>query len=61
MIEWAQERNIIIHILPAHTSHILQPLDVGFYEPLQRIYDNECHKTMRQNQVIHHSFTLNTK
>ena len=31
IIEWAQERNIIIHILPAHTSHILQPLDIGCY------------------------------
>ena len=44
IIEWTQERNIILHILPAHKSHILQPLDVGCYEPLQRIYDNECHK-----------------
>ena len=52
IIEWAQERSIILHILPAHTSHILQPLDVGCYGPLQRIYDNECHKTMRQNHSI---------
>jgi hypothetical protein len=52
IIEWAQERNIILHILPAHTSHILQPLDVGCYRPLQRIYDNECHKAMRQNHSI---------
>ena len=52
IIEWTQERNIILHILPAHTSHIVQPLDVGCYEPLQRIYDNECHKTMRQNHSI---------
>ena len=47
IIEWAQERNIILH-----TSHILQPLDVGCYGPLQRTYDNECHKTMRQNLSI---------
>ena len=52
VIEWAQERNINLHILPAHTSHILQPLDVGCYVSLQRIYDNECHKTMRQNHSI---------
>jgi len=50
--EWAQERNIILHILPVHTSHILQPLDVGCYGLLQRIYDNECHKTMRHNHSI---------
>ena len=52
IIEWTQERNIILHILLVHTSHILKPLDVGCYGPLQRIYDNECHKTMRQNHFI---------
>ncbi|CAC5406516.1 unnamed protein product [Mytilus coruscus] len=52
IIEWAQQHHIIIHVLPAHTSHILQPLDVGCYGPLQRIYDNECHKTMRQNSSV---------
>ncbi|CAG2252971.1 unnamed protein product [Mytilus edulis] len=52
IIECAQEHHIIIHVLPAHTSHILQPLDVGCYWPLQRIYDNECHKTIRQNSSV---------
>lgn len=52
IIEWAQERKVILHILPAHTSHILQPLDVGCYGPLQRIYDNECHKSMRANHSV---------
>ena len=52
IIHWAQQHNIIIHILPAHTSHILQPLDVGCYGPLQRIYNNECHKTIRQNSSV---------
>ncbi|CAG2188273.1 unnamed protein product [Mytilus edulis] len=52
IIEWAQEHHIIIHVLPAHTSHILQPLDVGCYGPLQRIYDNECHKTIRKNSSV---------
>lgn len=52
IIEWAQAHNIILHILPAHTSHVLQPLDVGCFGPLQRIYDNECHKTIRQNSSV---------
>ncbi|XP_063401995.1 uncharacterized protein LOC134686219 [Mytilus trossulus] len=52
IIEWAQEHHIIIHVLPAHNSHSLQPLDVGCYGPLQRIYDNECHKTIRQNSSV---------
>ncbi|CAG2236348.1 unnamed protein product [Mytilus edulis] len=54
IIEWAQEDHIIIHILPAQTRHILQPLDVGCYGPLQRtcIYDNKCHKNIRQNYSV---------
>ncbi|XP_053374904.1 uncharacterized protein LOC128547163 [Mercenaria mercenaria] len=46
--EWAKLMNIIIFVLPAHTSHILQPLDVACYGPFQRIYNNLCHKVMRQ-------------
>jgi len=26
--------------LPAHSTHILQPLDVGLFSPLQRYYSN---------------------
>ena len=37
VIEWAQDNNIIIHVLPTHTSHFLQPTDVGIYGPLQHI------------------------
>ena len=29
MMKWARERNIHLFCLPAHTSHILQLLDVG--------------------------------
>ena len=36
LLEWAKERKIILFILPAHTSHILQPLDVSCYGPLQK-------------------------
>lgn len=47
VLDWAKENNIIMFVLPAHTSHILQPLDVGCYGPLQRIYNSECHKFLR--------------
>lgn len=33
VIEWAKAHNIIL-VLPAHCSHILQPLDVGCFRPL---------------------------
>ena len=30
LISWALEKSIILFVLPAHTSHALQPLDVGW-------------------------------
>ncbi|CAC5366940.1 unnamed protein product [Mytilus coruscus] len=49
LIELARKENIILFVLPAHTSHILQPMDVGCFGPFERIFNNECHKFMRQN------------
>lgn len=51
-VEWAKEHNVILHVLPAHTSHILQPMDVGCYGPLQKIYNNLCHKQMRETSTV---------
>ena len=48
LADWAVQNNVILFILPAHTSHILQPLDVGCYGPFQRIYHILSHKLMRQ-------------
>jgi hypothetical protein len=39
LIDWAKEQKIILFILPAHTSHILQPLDVACFGPFQKIYN----------------------
>ena len=47
LIEWAISKHIILFVLPPHTSHVLQPLDIGCYGPFQRMYNNECHKFMR--------------
>lgn len=49
VINWAKEHNVIMFVLPAHTSHILQPLDVGCFGPMQRIYNAGCHKFLRAN------------
>lgn len=38
---YALEHDIIILCLPAHTSHLLQPLDVGLFAALQRFYSQE--------------------
>ncbi|CAC5424039.1 unnamed protein product [Mytilus coruscus] len=49
VIDWAKANNIILLVLPAHTSHLLQPLDVGCFGPLSKIYNHSCHKFMREN------------
>ena len=49
LIDWAKENNVVLFVLPAHTSHALQPLDLGCFGPFQRIYNAECHKFIRDN------------
>ena len=49
LVSWALERNIILFVLPAHTSHALQPLDVGCFGPLKRAYNAECQNFLRTN------------
>ncbi|KAH8625386.1 hypothetical protein IG631_19265 [Alternaria alternata] len=34
--------------MPAHTSHLLQPLDVGCFSPLKRAYGHEIQELARQ-------------
>ncbi|XP_045188135.2 uncharacterized protein LOC123546012 [Mercenaria mercenaria] len=48
LVDWAKDNNIILFILPAHTSHLLQPLDLACYGSFQHIYNYACHKLMRE-------------
>ena len=49
LIEWACDNNIILFVLPPHYSHILQPMDIGCFGPLQLIYNQECLSFSRNN------------
>ncbi|XP_061174843.1 uncharacterized protein LOC133183985 [Saccostrea echinata] len=49
LVDWAKQHNIVLFVLPAHTSHVLQPLDLGCFGPFQEIYNAECHKFLREN------------
>ena len=42
LINLAQEHNIILFCLPPHTTHKLQPLDVGVFSPFQRAWSERC-------------------
>jgi DDE superfamily endonuclease/Tc5 transposase DNA-binding domain len=48
-IELAKENGIVLLQLPAHTTHRLQPLDVGFFGPLQTHYDKAVRKFLMRN------------
>jgi hypothetical protein len=42
LVEWAKQQNIVLFVLPPHTSHILQPMDVECFGPMQLKFDQEC-------------------
>ena len=46
--EYCKEHNIITLCMPPHSSHILQPLDVGCFGPLKKSYGRQIEHLMRQ-------------
>jgi len=42
------EHNIVTICMPSHTSHLLQPLDVGCFSPLKAAYRNQVHELARR-------------
>lgn len=46
---WAKERNVILFVLPPHSSHLTQPLDVGVFGPMKAFFNRECRGYMHAN------------
>lgn len=44
---FCKDRKIITLCMPAHSSHILQPLDVGCFGPLKKAYGREIEELMK--------------
>jgi hypothetical protein len=44
---FCREHNIITLCMPPHSSHLLQPLDVGCFSPLKRAYSSQVERWMR--------------
>ena len=44
---YCKENKIVTLCMPAHSSHLLQPLDVGCFSPLKRSYSKEIENLMR--------------
>ena len=45
--ELCKENNIYTLCMPPHSSHLLQPLDVGCFSPLKRAYSHEIESLIR--------------
>jgi hypothetical protein len=45
-LNFADSNRILVLILPPHSTHRLQPLDVGLFSPLATAYTNELNKLM---------------
>ena len=48
-IEFARSNEIHILCLPAHTTHILQPLDVGVFKSFKSFYYRACRKQIAES------------
>jgi DDE superfamily endonuclease len=48
-VDWADEHGVIILILPPHTTHRLQPLDVGLFQPLSTAYSWELDQMINKS------------
>ena len=51
-LEWALQQRILIAILPPHSTHRLQPLDVSLFSPLAVYYGQELNRYMYNYQGI---------
>jgi DDE superfamily endonuclease len=50
IIDYCKNNHILLLTLPPHTSHKLQPLDLGFFSPLKSYYSQEILKWMRNHK-----------
>ena len=44
VIEAARQEGVHLFVLPPHTSHCFQPLDVSVFSPFKKNLSSECHK-----------------
>ena len=49
LIEWARKNFIVLFVLPPHCSHLLQPLDVSCFGPMETAWNAACHNHLRES------------
>ncbi|KAF8221169.1 hypothetical protein L208DRAFT_1213521, partial [Tricholoma matsutake] len=52
LIKFAAKHHIIIVCLPSHTTHALQPCDVGMFGPLARAWKSQVTQASQDNVAI---------
>ena len=52
VIEKARQSDIYILCLPAHTTHLLQPLDVGVFKSFKENFRKACHHLCKGGRVV---------
>ena len=50
-IRYAVQNKITLLSYPGHTTHLLQPLDVGLFAPLQKAYGTAVHTHTRETRT----------
>ena len=45
--QYCQDNNIITLCMPPHSSHLLQPLDIGCFSPLKALYSKQIKKLVQ--------------
>jgi hypothetical protein len=51
-VDYCFQNNIIILWMPSHTSHLLQPLDIGCFSPLKTAYSKQIEHLVK-NHIYH--------
>ena len=52
LTDWAKQHNVILFVLPPHSIHLTQPLDVGIFGPFKCMYNHECEMYKKINPGI---------
>ena len=47
--DFYEDNNIVTLCMPSHSSHFLQPLDVGCFQPLKKVYGKQMENMMRSS------------
>ena len=50
--KFCRDNSILLYCIPPHTSHVLQPLDVGFYSSLKNSWSKACDRHKIQNPGV---------